>query len=196
MADVAEPPVRHPLLSKRTGVLKCCQDSILRRLWKGYEAAAPERLLQVPSPGLIFRLFMTAKVLLSPTAFGVTGAVFDTQGRVLLVRHRYMPGWHFPGGGAGRGEPPEIGVLRELAEEVGLTGGVAEFKGLYTRPAGWATNVIAFYRITGATVNFHPNLEVCEICFADPANPPEGTSAATLRRLAELTGATDVSPWW
>lgn len=139
---------------------------------------------------------MTAKVLLSPTAFGVAGAVFDSQGRILLVRHRYMPGWQLPGGGAGRGEPPEIGILRELCEEVGLKGGVAEFNGLYTRPAGWATNVIAFYRITGATVDFRPNFEVCEICFADPASPPPDTSPATLRRLAELTGAAEVSPWW
>jgi 8-oxo-dGTP pyrophosphatase MutT (NUDIX family) len=86
-------------------------------------------------------------------------------------------------------------MMRELREEVGLIGGEAAFLGLYTRPAGWATNVIALYRITGATVNFRPSLEILETCFADPHAPPPGCSAATLRRLAELQGA-PVSPYW
>jgi len=38
-----------------------------------------------------------------------------------MVRHSYMPGWHFPGGGLRRGETPEEGILRELREEIGLT---------------------------------------------------------------------------
>ncbi len=139
-----------------------------------------------------FRFFITVRALVSPTAFGVTGAVVDDAGRVLLVRHRYMPGWQLPGGGVDRGEPPELAVLRE---EVGLSGSEAVFLGLYTRPAGWATNVIALYRVTGATVNFRPSLEILETCFADPASPPPGCSAATLRRLAELQGAPASSYW-
>lgn len=144
---------------------------------------------------LLFQLFITLKTLASPTAFGVTGAVQDSAGRVLLVRHSYMPGWQLPGGGVDRNEPPQAAVLRELHEELGLTGGEAEFLGLYTRPAGWATNVIAFYRVTGAAVDFRPSLEIREICFADPASPPPGCTPATLRRLAELRGAAP-SPYW
>lgn len=144
----------------------------------------------------LFRLFITAKALFSPTAFGVAGAVFDEQGRVLLVRHRYMTGWHLPGGGVDRGEPPALAIRRELGEEVGLTGGVFEFQGLYTRKAGWATNVVAFYRITDAAVTFRPSLEICEIRYADLHAPPPGCTAATLRRLAELRGAAPVSSYW
>lgn len=139
---------------------------------------------------------MTAKALRSPTALGVVGAVFDAEGRVLLVRHSYMPGWQFPGGGVDRGEPPEHAILRELNEEVGLAGGTAEFLGLHTRRAGWVTNVIAFYRITGASLDFKPGFEVREILFADPSHPPEGTTDATLRRLAEMAGTAELSPWW
>ncbi|HEY0265707.1 MAG TPA: NUDIX domain-containing protein [Rhizomicrobium sp.] len=144
---------------------------------------------------MLFPLFMTARALLSPTAFGVMGAVFDTSGAVLLVRHSYMRGWRLPGGGVNRGEPPGRAVLRELGEEVGLTGGDAAFFALYTRKAGWATNVIALYRITGAAVAFRPNLEIRDICFADPRNPPPDTSPATLKRLQELCG-TPPSPYW
>lgn len=145
---------------------------------------------------VLFRLFITARALVSPTVFGVMGVVTDGAGRVLLVRHRYKRGWHLPGGGVDRGEPPQDAVRRELAEEVGLSGGASEFLGLYTRRAGWATNLVALYRITGAAVAFRPSLEIAETCFADPAAPPSGCTPATLRRLAELTGAAPVSPHW
>ena len=138
---------------------------------------------------------MTLRVLWSPTVLGVAAAVFDDRGQVLLVRHRYNPGWRLPGGGVERGEPPQVAVLRELGEEVGLHGGASEFFGLYVRKAGWATSVVALYRIRGASVNFRPNLEIREICFADPGSPPDGCTQATLKRLAELGGA-EISSYW
>src|SRR5690606_9874887 len=90
-----------------------------------------ERLLRNPIPSVLFRLFMTARALWSPSVFGVAGAVMDEQGRVLLVRQRYMSGWRLPGGGVDRGEAPETALLRELGEEVGLSGGATHFLGLY-----------------------------------------------------------------
>lgn len=143
-----------------------------------------------------FRLFITARALWAPTALGVAGAVFDAEGRVLLVEHRYTPGWRLPGGGVGRGEPAQAAVLRELREEVGLTGGMAQFFALYVRKAGWASVTVVLYRIEGATVNFRPNLEIRAIRFADPLSPPEGTTPATLRRLKELTGASTPDAFW
>lgn len=139
---------------------------------------------------------MTAKALISPVVFGVAGAVFDSEGRVLLAKQSYMRGWRLPGGGVGRGEAPSRAVLRELAEEVGLSGAHAELFGLYSRKAGWATNVIALYRVTGGAVAFRPNWEVRAICFADPLAPPEGTTPATRRRLEELLGARPRTELW
>ena len=55
--------------------------------------------------------------------------------------------------------------------------------------------MIALYRIRGAQVDFGPNLEIKEICYADPRNPPQGSTKATLKRLGELTGA-EPSPYW
>jgi ADP-ribose pyrophosphatase YjhB (NUDIX family) len=135
------------------------------------------------------------RALVAPTVLGVTGAVFNDRGQVLLVRHRYQPGWRLPGGGVARGEPPQAAILRELAEEVGLSAGAADFFGLYTCRAGWATNVVTLYRVRGA-IAFRPNLEISAICHADPANPPEGTTPATRRRLAELTGTATPSSYW
>ena len=54
----------------------------------------------------------------------------DDGGRVLLCRvaPSIMPGevWTLPGGGLDFGESPEVGVLRELAEESGYDGEVIE----------------------------------------------------------------------
>jgi len=140
-------------------------------------------------------LVLTARALWTPVAFGVAGAVFDAGGRVLLVRQSYVPGWRLPAGGMSRGEVPEAVLRREMAEEVGLSGGSASLFGVYARRAGLATNVIALYRMEGGTVAFRPNLEVREIRFADPAAPPDGTTPATRRRLAELLGGERSEVW-
>jgi 8-oxo-dGTP pyrophosphatase MutT (NUDIX family) len=143
------------------------------------------------------RLSMAVKGLLWPTVLGANAMVFDREGRVLLARHSYMTGLSFPGGGIKRGEPAVAGLLRELKEEIGIVNSdPPELFGIYTRPTGWATNTIVIYRVTNAEIAFKPNLEVREIVFADPADPPEGTSLGTRRRLAEHLGQTPINPYW
>jgi 8-oxo-dGTP pyrophosphatase MutT (NUDIX family) len=144
---------------------------------------------------LFWLLRVTLRAIWYPTALGVTAAVTGQDGRVLLVRHSYTGGWQLPGGSVERGETLESAILRELAEEVGLSGGAAQFRSIHLRAAGWAGNAISFFRITGAAVNFRPNWEIREIIWADPAAPPPGATPATLRRLAELQGA-PASPHW
>jgi 8-oxo-dGTP pyrophosphatase MutT (NUDIX family) len=141
-------------------------------------------------------LVLAVKALRTPVAFGATAVVEDAENRVLLVRHSYMAGWHLPGGGVDAGEPPELAVIRELQEEVGLIHSARpEFVGLYTRKVGWATNVVALYRVRDALLDFKPNLEIREILFADPKALPPGTTAGTRRRLAELQGAERSHHW-
>ena len=63
-------------------------------------------------------------VRLSHPRFAVTaGAVItDSQGRVLLLKHRFRPGtgWGMPGGFMQEGEQPVEALRRELREEIGL----------------------------------------------------------------------------
>jgi ADP-ribose pyrophosphatase YjhB (NUDIX family) len=51
------------------------------------------------------------------------GAVLVLQradGSILMVEQRHTPGWALPGGLLRRGEVPSEGLVREVAEEVGL----------------------------------------------------------------------------
>ncbi len=143
--------------------------------------------------GLIAKV--TVQALLAPVAFAAC-ALVERDGKVLLVRHSYVPGWLLPGGGVRRGEPPADAILRELKEEIGLVRAAPPvFFGLYSRKTGWATNVIALYRLSDAEFAFRPNLEIREIVFADPAAPPPNTPPSVRRRLAEFGGA-PLAPYW
>jgi 8-oxo-dGTP diphosphatase len=62
--------------------------------------------------------------------------------RILLVRiaHGYWSGagkWTLPGGGLDFGEPPREGALRELTEETGLTGEIAELADVLSWSGRW-----------------------------------------------------------
>jgi 8-oxo-dGTP pyrophosphatase MutT (NUDIX family) len=146
---------------------------------------------------LAFGAMMTAKALWSPVALGVHALIIDAEGKVLLARHSYMMGWSLPGGGVRRGESPLEALKRELREELGsVKSAEPQFVGMFSRRAGWATNVVLLYRLSDASVAFTPNFEVREIRFVDPKSPPAGTSAGTRRRLAEFANAAPPAPSW
>ncbi|WP_160008503.1 NUDIX domain-containing protein [Rhizobium sp. 18055] len=129
---------------------------------------------------------------------GVRAACFDAEGRVFLVRHSYVPGWHMPGGGLERNETAEEGLIKELHEEGNLKViGVPELFQVYFNTSASRRDHVVFYRVTvEQTAPRLPDREIVECGFFAPDALPEGTTAATHRRLAELSGERQPDHFW
>ena len=56
-----------------------------------------------------------------PKTYGAHAIALTPEGRIILVRLRYAPGWRVPGGGRRADEVPMDAALRELREEIGMT---------------------------------------------------------------------------
>lgn len=133
----------------------------------------------------------------APLTLGVRGMVFDEGGRVLLVRHTYMDGWYFPGGGVARRETLEEAVRRELLEEVGVTLiDAPALAGVYSNFAEGKSDHVVLFRAGAYEMRPRRNFEIAEHGFFDVKAPPEDTSPATLRRLAEHLGEAERTLIW
>lgn len=129
---------------------------------------------------------------------GVRGLALDEAGKLCLVRHTYMAGWHLPGGGVERGETLLQAITKEMREEAGvaLTTAPALFH-VYSNEAKFRGDHIALYvsRDWSACAP-EPGQEIAEIAWFAPDALPEDISPATARRIGEvLTGQTPDDHW-
>jgi 8-oxo-dGTP diphosphatase len=68
-------------------------------------------------------------------AMGAACAIFDDEGRVLLVHHTYgRLNWELPGGVGEADETPDETATRELLEETGLRAELDRLTGVYLEP--------------------------------------------------------------
>ena len=137
-------------------------------------------------------------LLTRPLTLGVRGVVLREES-VLLVRHGYVSGWHFPGGGVEVGETCLEALERELEEEacVALRGDPA-LHGLFfnagpSRRDHVAVYLVRDYEIVGAR---EPDYEIAEARFFPLSALPEGTTKGTRARLAEMFEGAPVRPLW
>jgi 8-oxo-dGTP pyrophosphatase MutT (NUDIX family) len=129
---------------------------------------------------------------------GVRIVVHDAEGRILLVRHTYAPGWLFPGGGVERGETAAQAARRELAEEAGIiAAGPMSLFGLYANEENFPGDHVALLVLESfEQQDRKTSVEIAEMGFFSPQELPVGTTGGTLRRLAEIAGRRPPEAVW
>lgn len=130
---------------------------------------------------------------------GAQGCVIDHEGRVLLVRHGYRPGWHFPGGGVDRNERVQEALIREIREETGvIVTGPARLVGIYANFRVFPSDHVVLFEVRDWEQGVAPPLgrEIAERGFFGRDALPEGTVGAVHRRLAEIFESVTATADW
>jgi len=118
---------------------------------------------------------------------GVRGLVTDEAGRICLVRHSYIKGWHLPGGGVEIGETIHAALERELAEEAGVApAGPAWLAGLFRNPKFRGDHIALFHVRDWRACTPADDDEITDIVWAETHALPDGTTPATCRRIEEF----------
>jgi 8-oxo-dGTP pyrophosphatase MutT (NUDIX family) len=134
-----------------------------------------------------------------PLTIGVRIIVRDEAARVLLVRHTYAPGWHFPGGAIDKRETAADAAVRELREEALIEATtpprlVGVYLSLYQKKSD---HIVLFEAGAWQPIEGRKRqLEIAETGFFPIDALPEGTTGATRRRLDELLGEAAQSAMW
>ena len=132
------------------------------------------------------------------TTLGVRALVTDPDGRVLLVEHSYVPGWHLPGGGVDPGETAEAAAARELEEEAGVRPTERpRLVSIHDNGRHFRGDHVLLYRVerwvaTAATSHG----EILHAAFHAPDALPPETTPATRRRILEVLGGEAPDPLW
>jgi len=153
------------------------------------------------SPGakLVSRLLHSYFLATRGLTIGVRAVVRSDDGKFLMVRHTYTPGWHFPGGGVERNETIEHALGNELFQETGLRlkcrpvlHGAFFNSGVSTRD-----HVLTYLCEAEGQVRSGGNsLEIAEVGYFSLDALPVGIDPGTLRRMREIAEGQEVSVEW
>jgi 8-oxo-dGTP pyrophosphatase MutT (NUDIX family) len=148
---------------------------------------------------LLRRIFHLYWRLARGMTLGVRGVVLDAEGKVLLIHHTYVTGWHLPGGGVEPGETLLEALQRELMEEGRIEVlATPDLHGLFFNSHVSRRDHVAVYVIR----KFHqdrmpePNHEISACGFFAVDALPEETTEGTRRRIAEVVHGQPAIPTW
>ena len=129
---------------------------------------------------------------------GVRAMVIDGAGRIFLVKHSYVDGWHLPGGGVETGETFLAALTRELAEEGNIVMTAPPvLHGIFFNKWASRRDHVALYVVREFRQDMpRPNYEIIEHSFFPPGTLPDGVTRATRARVAEVLGGAAVSELW
>ena len=130
---------------------------------------------------------------------GARAMVIDGSGRVFLVKHSYVDGWHLPGGGVETGETFLMALTRELAEEGNiLITAPPLLHGVFLNQRVSRRDHVAMFIVREFRQDAMPahNYEIIEHGFFSTDALPDGVTRATRARIAEVFGGAAVSELW
>jgi len=130
---------------------------------------------------------------------GARAVVIDAAGKVFLVRHSYVSGWHLPGGGVETGETLVQALARELGEEGDIeVVGPPQLHGVFFNPVDSPRDHVAVFvvRVFRQEPVARPNREILERGFFSLDALPPDTTPGTRRRLAEVLEGAPIAAKW
>jgi 8-oxo-dGTP pyrophosphatase MutT (NUDIX family) len=130
---------------------------------------------------------------------GVRAVVLDQSGRVFLIKHSYVAGWHLPGGGVEPGETVLDALARELKEEGNID--IVEppaFHGLYFNAVTTDRDHVALFVVRAFRQDAppRPDHEIVAHGFFAPHDMPQDTTAGTRARIAEVVYGMPAAQHW
>jgi ADP-ribose pyrophosphatase YjhB (NUDIX family) len=130
---------------------------------------------------------------------GARAMVIDGKGRIFLVKHSYVDGWHLPGGGVETGETAHEALARELAEEGNIRMTAApRLHGVFFNKRVSRRDHVALFVVRDFIQDAppRPNREIVAHGFFALDALPEDVSRGTRARIAEVLGGAAVSELW
>jgi 8-oxo-dGTP pyrophosphatase MutT (NUDIX family) len=156
------------------------------------------------------RLFRALEPLIRPTlhlywrfsrgaTLGARALVIDGMGRIFLVKHSYVDGWHLPGGGVEAGETLAAALARELAEEGNIVmTAPPRLHGMFFNKRVSRRDHVALFIVRDFSQDGlpRPNREIVGHGFFAPDALPDDTGRATRARIAEVLHGVTASELW
>ena len=130
---------------------------------------------------------------------GVRAIVQSNDGKFLLVRHTYTPGWYFPGGGVEKGQTAEQSLRNELRQETGLqiVGKPIMYGLFYNNNVSKRDHVLAYHCDVQEGLEAKPtSMEIAELGYFSFEDVPLDTYPGTARRIQEMAFGDEKTEVW
>ncbi len=123
-----------------------------------------------------------------PITLGVRLLLID-DGKVLLVKHTYRPGWFLPGGRPDLGESLAQTARREALEEAGVKTDSIELLGIVSHLSSWRSDHVAIFRANSFDRRPCSSREIERVKLFSLNALPDDTSDEALAVLQKLRSA-------
>jgi 8-oxo-dGTP pyrophosphatase MutT (NUDIX family) len=183
--------LKAPFRVSRTG---SCQESIMEPSGRRNRLQHLRRLLEPFVRPLVHFYWRFSR----GATLGARGMVIDEEGRVFLIKHSYVDGWHLPGGGVETGETMLAALRRELFEEgnIHLTA-PPRLHGIYFNGHVSRRDHVALFIVRDFRQDTpQPNREIIDHGFFAPDALPPDATRGTRARIAEVLAGSPATEFW